>query len=97
LRREFLEEALRHSQRLLGSFDTQFDAAAAKQLLNRWIGAAGLLGYEAVSREALTMQPLLAATPRDMARLREALSNLILALQNASKVANTPLPDPPAR
>src|SRR3984957_6780299 len=33
LRREFLEEALRQSQRLLGSFDTQFDSAAAKQLL----------------------------------------------------------------
>jgi len=93
LRREFLEEALRQSQSLLGSFDTQFDAAAARQLLYRWIGAAGLLGYEAISKEALTMEPLLAAAPRDMARLREALSNLILALQDASKAADTPLPD----
>jgi two-component system, cell cycle response regulator DivK len=93
LRREFLEEALRQSQRLLGSFETQFDSAAAKQLLYRWIGAAGLLGYEAISKEALTMEPLLAATPRDMARLREALSNLILALHDASEAADTPLPD----
>src|SRR5580692_6026150 len=93
LRREFLEEALRQSQLLLGSFDTQLDAAAAKQLLYRWIGAAGLLGYEAISKEALTMEPLLAAAPLDMARLREALSNLILALQDASKAADTPLPD----
>jgi DNA-binding response OmpR family regulator len=93
LRREFLEEALRQSRRLLGSLDTQFDAAAARQLLYRWIGAAGLLGYEAISKEALTMEPLLAAAPPDMARLREALSNLILALQDASKTANSPLPD----
>ena len=93
LRREFLEEALRQSHRLLGSFDTQFDSASAKQLLYRWIGTAGLLGYEAISQEALAMEPLLAAAPRDMALLREALSNLILALQDASKSANTPLPD----
>jgi two-component system, cell cycle response regulator DivK len=93
LRRDFLEEALRQSQLLLSSFDTQFDAAAAKQLLYRWIGAAGLLGYEAISKEALTMEPLLAAAPLDMARLREALSNLILALQDASKAADTPMPD----
>jgi two-component system cell cycle response regulator DivK len=93
LRRDFLEEALRQSQLLLSSFDTQFDAAAAKQLLYRWIGAAGLLGYEAISKEALTMEPLLAAASLDMARLREALSNLILALQDASKAADTPLPD----
>ena len=93
LRRDFLDEALRQSQRLLATFDTQFDSVAAKQLLYRWIGTAGLLGYEAISREALAMEPLLAATPRDMARLREALSNLILALQDASKAANTPLPD----
>ncbi|MGA3242765.1 MAG: response regulator [Bryobacteraceae bacterium] len=93
LRRDFLDEALRQSQRLLTTFDTQFDSVAAKQLLYRWIGTAGLLGYEAISREALAMEPLLAATPRDMARLREALSNLILALQDASQAANTPLPD----
>jgi two-component system cell cycle response regulator DivK len=93
LRREFLEEALRQSHWLLGTFDTQFDLAAAKQLLYRWIGTAGLLGYEALSKEALAMEPLLAAAPRDKARLREALSNLILALQDAAKAANTPLPD----
>jgi two-component system, cell cycle response regulator DivK len=93
LRREFLEEALRQSQRLLGSLDTQFDAAAARQLVYRWIGAAGLLGYEAISKEALTLETLLAAAPRDMARLREALSNLIFDLQDASKTAATPLPD----
>jgi two-component system cell cycle response regulator DivK len=93
LRRDFLEEALRQSQLLLDSFNTHFDSAAAGQLLYRWIGAAGLLGYEAISREALTMEPLLAAAPLDMARLREALSNLILALQDASKAADTPLPD----
>jgi CheY-like chemotaxis protein len=93
LRRDFLDEALRQSQRLLASFDAQFESVAAKQLLYRWIGTAGLLGYEAISREALAMEPLLAATPRDMARLREALSNLILALQDASRAANTPLPD----
>ena len=93
LRREFLEEALRQSQHLLGTFDTQFDSVAAKQLLYRWIGAAGLLGYEAIAQEALSMEPLLAAAPPDMARLREALSNLILALQDASKAANTPLPE----
>jgi CheY-like chemotaxis protein len=93
LRRDFLEDALRQSQRLLASFDTQFDSVAARQLLYRWIGAAGLLGYEAISKEALTMEPLLAAAPRDMARLREALSNLIFALRDASKAAATPLPD----
>jgi two-component system, cell cycle response regulator DivK len=93
LRRDFLQEALRQSHRLLGSFDTQFDSASAKELLYRWIGTAGLLGYEAISQEALTMEPLLTATPRDTPRLREALSNLILALQDASKAANTSLPD----
>jgi two-component system cell cycle response regulator DivK len=93
LRREFLEEALRQSTWLLASLDSHFDAAAARQLLYRWIGAAGLLGYEAISSEALAMEPLLASTPRDMPRLREALSNLTLALQDATKAANTPLPD----
>ena len=93
LRRGFLEEAVHQNRGLLSALDARFDADAARKLVYRWIGAAGLLGYGAISEGALALETLLAATPLPEARVREALADMMFVLLETSAAANTPLPD----
>ena len=92
LRRAFLKEALLQSRQLLASLDSNFDEAMASRLLHQWVGAAGLFGYIAISGVALKMEALLTA-PLNAGPLRESLSDLVCAFEDAFEAANTPLPD----
>jgi DNA-binding response OmpR family regulator len=93
LRRAFLKEALLQSRQLLASLDSNFDEARASRLLHQWVGTAGLFGYIAISGVALKMEALLTAPLHDAVALRESLSDLVSAFDDAFEAANTPLPD----
>jgi DNA-binding response OmpR family regulator len=93
LRRVFLEEGLLQSRQLLASLDSNFDEARASRLLHQWIGAAGLFGYLAISGAALKLEALLTSPLRNASSLRESLSDLSRAFDDAFEAANTPLPD----
>jgi len=93
VRRAFLEDALLQSRQLLASLNSNFDEARASRLLHQWVGAAGLFGYIAIAGVALKMEALLTSPECKPGPLRESLSNLVCAFDDAFEAANTPLPD----
>lgn len=93
VRRAFLEDALLQSRQLLASLNSNFDEARATRLIRQWVGAAGLFGYLAIAGVALKIEALLTSPPRKPGPLRESLSDLVGAFDDAFEVANTPLPD----
>jgi DNA-binding response OmpR family regulator len=93
LRRSFLAEGVQQSRQLLASLGPRFDGAHASRLLHKWVGAAGLLGYSAISGLAREIETLLSAPGWDAGQLREPLSNLVFAFADPYVAAQTPLPE----
>jgi two-component system cell cycle response regulator DivK len=93
LRRRFLEEGTLQSRQLLMDLRANFDLEQAGSLAHRWIGAAGALGYSAISSAARHIEELLNAPKVDAARLREALTELSLAFADPREGALDELPD----
>src|SRR5271157_890873 len=82
LRRRFLEEGILQSRQLLLDAGTSFDGAKARDLIHKWIGAAGALGYGAIAGFSRDLEDLLAAPKLDPKKLRELLSELVLAFSD---------------
>jgi CheY-like chemotaxis protein len=61
--------------------------------VHQWIGAAGLLGYSAISRLARETEAILNERPLDQTQLRESLSNLAMAFNSPKDARDTPVPD----
>ncbi len=97
LRRRFLEEGILQSRQLLMDAGVSFDVAKAHDLIHKWIGAAGALGYGAIAGfardlEELLSAPLLEKKRLDQKKLRELLSELVMAFSDPRE-AGISLPD----
>lgn len=92
LRRRFLEEGTLQSRQLLLDAGVRFDMAKARDLTHKWIGAAGALGYGAIAGFARDLEDLLAAPRLDQKKLRELLSELVLAFSDPRE-AGISVPD----
>ncbi|HEY1342028.1 MAG TPA: response regulator [Bryobacteraceae bacterium] len=93
LRRQFLQEGQERARQILLELDGQFDPVAAARSAHQWIGAAGLLGYSAISRLARETEALLLEKPLDNAQLRESLTNLALAFTSPREARDIPVAD----
>ena len=93
LGRRFLVEGLEQSGYLLEALDGRFDAAQASKTVHQWVGAAGLLGYTAISRLAREVEGLLYERPLDSAQLRESLEKLRAAFSDPVVKKDTGLPE----
>jgi two-component system cell cycle response regulator DivK len=82
LRRRFLEEGALQSRQMLESLTKNFEGQKSARLLHSWVGAAGILGYMAISNLARQAEEALSVTPPDQEMLRESLSDLALAFQD---------------
>jgi two-component system cell cycle response regulator DivK len=85
LRRRFLEEGRGLVRRWMLDLDEQFSADAAARSVHQWIGAAGLLGYTAISRLSREAEGILQERPVNSGELREVLTNLDAAFMNQGK------------
>jgi two-component system cell cycle response regulator DivK len=92
LRRRFLEEGILQSRQLLLDAGMLFDVGKARELAHRWIGAAGALGYSAIAKFSSDLESLLAGPRPDQKKLRELLSELVLAF-NDPREAGISIPD----
>ncbi len=93
LRRQFLQEGQERARQMLLDLDSQFDAAEAAKAAHQWIGAAGLLGYSAISRLSREVEAILLERPLDGAQLRESLTNLVLAFTTPREARDVPVAD----
>jgi two-component system cell cycle response regulator DivK len=82
LRRRFLEEGALQSRQMLESLTKNLEVQKSSRLLHSWVGAAGILGYMAISNLARQAEEALAVTPPDLEILHESLSDLALAFQD---------------
>ncbi|HEV3331822.1 MAG TPA: response regulator [Bryobacteraceae bacterium] len=82
LRRRFLEEGALQSRQMLESLTKNFEVQKSARLLHSWVGAAGILGYMAISNLARQAEEALSVTPPDQEILCESLSDLALAFQD---------------
>ena len=92
LRRRFLEEGILQSRQLLIDAGVTFDLGKARDLAHKWLGAAGALGYGAIAGFARDLEGLLAGPRVDTRRLRELLSELVMAFADPRE-AGISLPD----
>lgn len=92
LRRRFLEEGILQSRQLLIDAGAHFDLGKARDLAHKWLGAAGALGYGAIAGFARDLEGLLAGAKVDGRKLRELLSELVMAFADPRE-AGISLPD----
>jgi DNA-binding response OmpR family regulator len=92
LRRRFLEEGILQSRQLLLDARANFDVVKARDLCHKWIGAAGALGYGAIAGFARDIEDLLAEPKPDPTKLRELLSELVMAFSDPRE-AGISIPD----
>jgi DNA-binding response OmpR family regulator len=93
LREEFVAQVQIESSVLVASLDADFDVTRARQILHRWTGVGGTLGFHDLSRRAMALQPLLDhSLPAVVDRLREGFDAAARAMTAAPPVAREPLP-----
>ena len=92
LRRRFLEEGILQSRQLLMDCGVHFDIPKARGLTHKWIGAAAALGYGAIAGFSRDVEELLAAPKLNQKKLRELLSELVMAFSDPRE-AGIALPD----
>ena len=97
LRRRFLEEGREQTRGWLKDLDGRFIPAEAARTIHQWIGAAGLLGYTAVTRLAREVEAVLNDRPLDQNQLREALGTLALSFSSPRDARDAPVPEPVQR
>ncbi|HYW48886.1 MAG TPA: response regulator [Bryobacteraceae bacterium] len=93
LRRRFLEEGQEQARQWLLDLDGQFSPNDAARSVHQWIGAAGLLGYSAITRLAREVEAVLLERPLDQSQLRESLTALALAFTSPRDARDLPVPD----
>ena len=93
LRRRFLAEGQEKSRQMLIAMDGSFSAGEAARAAHQWIGAAGLLGYDAIARLCRDVEGALLEKPLDNAQLRETLANLVTALATPAETLDSPVPE----
>ena len=93
LRRRFLEEGILQSRQMLESLRINFDVERAGSTVHRWVGAAGVLGYTAISSLSREAGDVLGAPKLDRGRLREVLSELALAFLDPREATIGALPE----
>jgi DNA-binding response OmpR family regulator len=93
LRSRFLTEGHAQCRQLLDTLGAGFDALAARKTMHQWVGAAGLLGYNNISRISREIEHMLNEPPVDIAQLREALTGLIYEFCEAPEVQPVPIPE----
>ena len=84
LQESFLKGGKGVSRQLLASVDGQFDPVRTNRTVHQWIGAAGLLGYPAISQRAREVETVLRSAVCTPSRLRGPLTNLARAFTNPS-------------
>jgi DNA-binding response OmpR family regulator len=94
LRRHFISEVQRESGLIGRGSTAEFDWARERQILHRWTGVGGTLGFTEISRRALELQTLLdepgtGATDRLRAGIDE-IARLCLALTPAPPESRSP-------
>jgi two-component system, cell cycle response regulator DivK len=92
LQRRFLEEGALQSQQMLGSLHQGFDAPKAARLCHQWVGAAGILGYLAISHCARQAEEVLSVPAPDTWQVREALSDLVASFAEPRETAKAVVP-----
>jgi two-component system cell cycle response regulator DivK len=93
LRRRFLEEGQELSRQWLKDLDGPFDANAAARVVHQWIGAAGLLGFTAISRLSREAEAVVGERPLDLNLLRESLTNLVRAFNSQREDRDADVPE----
>jgi DNA-binding response OmpR family regulator len=93
LRRNFLTDGARQCRALLASMSGYFDAANACETAHRWIGSAGVLGYQAIAAQARALETVLITPDRNEDRVRGAIAELAFAFTDPVEAAETPLPE----
>jgi two-component system cell cycle response regulator DivK len=93
LRARFLEEGREQARQWLLDLDGQFNAAEASRVVHQWIGAAGLLGYNGISRLAREAEATLGERPVDQNQLRDSLTNLALAFSSPQDARDVAIPE----
>jgi two-component system cell cycle response regulator DivK len=84
LQESFLKGGKGVSRQLLASVDGQFDPMRTNKTVHQWIGAAGLLGYPAISQRAREVETVLRSALCTPERLRGPLTNLARVFTNPS-------------
>ncbi len=93
LRRRFLEEGQEAVRRWMSDLDDCFNANDAAKAVHQWIGAAGLLGYSAITRLARETEAVLLRRPLDQNQLRDSLTTLALAFGSPRDARDLPVPE----
>jgi two-component system, cell cycle response regulator DivK len=93
LRRAFLAEGQEKSRQMLLAMDGSFSADEVGRAAHQWIGAAGLLGYDAIARLCREVEATLFEKPLDNAQLRETLANLAMAFSTPREARDAPIPE----
>ncbi len=92
LRRRFLEEGHELARQWLRDLEGPFHPEEVSRAVHQWIGAAGLLGYTAISRLSREVEAVLHERPLDSGQLRESLANLVLAFSTPREARDAPIP-----
>src|SRR5439155_19275869 len=86
LRDDFLAQAQIESSLLASSLNADLDFAHARQILHRWVGVGGTLGFADISRRALALQPLLdEPQPAAVDRLRAGIEEIASLMSAAAR------------
>jgi two-component system cell cycle response regulator DivK len=93
LRRRFLAEGQEQTRQWLLDLDSVFSANDAARTVHQWIGAAGLLGYTAITRLARETEAVLLERPVEPDRLRNSLTNLALVFGTPRDAYDPPVPE----
>ncbi|MFY9724754.1 MAG: response regulator [Bryobacteraceae bacterium] len=93
LRRRFLAEGQEKSRQMLIAMDGSFSAGDAAKTAHQWIGAAGLLGYDAIAHLCRDVEGALLEKPLDNGQLRENLANLATAFSTPPEALDSPVPE----
>jgi DNA-binding response OmpR family regulator len=91
LRRQFLAEGQERARQLLLDLDGQFNASDTAKAVHTWIGTGGLLGYNAISRNAREAESVLLERPLENDQLREALTRLALSFNSPREAREEPI------
>jgi hypothetical protein len=97
LKRSFIEEGALQSRQMVEALDGSFDASKTARLCHQWVGAAGILGYLAISERARAVEEALLGPRVEAWRIRELLSNLVLAFGESRENSKPSIAEPVAQ
>ncbi len=92
--REFLIEGSQRSLQLCDDLKTGIDIPAAKQLMHRWAGTGGSLGFPEISQAAFAIDSLLELSPSNIDIVEAHFKALPKLFSSALKHSPAPIPVP---